>query len=54
MQKDWYKSKTTWGAILLALEAGLLTLPGIWVWPEAIVSTLGAFLTLFGFRDAMK
>ena len=54
MNKNWYESKTTWGAVLLAIEAGLITLPGIWIWPEVVLSTLGTFLVLFGFRVAMK
>ena len=54
MQKSWYESKATWGGLLLAVEAGLLTLPGIWLWPEVAISTLGTFLTVFGFRSALK
>ena len=54
MNKSFFESKTSWGAMLLAVEAGLLTLPGIWVWPEVAIATLGTFLTVYGFRSAMK
>jgi len=54
MNKSWFESKTAWGSILLAIEAGLLTLPGIWLWPEVAISVLGTFLTIFGFRSALK
>lgn len=54
MEKSWYKSKTVWGGILLGLEAGLMGLPGVWLWPEVAVSALGVFLTVYGFRDALK
>lgn len=53
MEKAWYQSKTAWGSVLLAIEAGLLTLPGVWMWPEVAVTAVGTFLTLFGFRDAL-
>ncbi len=54
MKKSWIESKTSWGAIFLAIEAGLLTLPGIWLWPEVGLTVLGTFLTIFGFRSALK
>ncbi len=54
MDKSWIESKTTWGAILLAVEAGLLTLPGLWLWPEVAISALGVFLTVFGIRSALE
>lgn len=54
MKKNWYESKTSWGAVLLAVEAGLLTLPGLWIWPEVVLSALGTFLVIHGFRDALK
>lgn len=54
MDKSWYQSKTVWGSILLAIEAAFLALPGAWVWPEVVLSALGTFLTLYGFRDAME
>ncbi len=54
MKKSFFESKTNWGAMLLAIEAGLLTLPGIWLWPEVIITTLGSFLTIYGFRSALK
>ena len=53
MEKYWYQSKTVWGGIFLAIEAALLTLPGVWLWPEATLSAVGIFLTVFGFRDAV-
>lgn len=54
MEKEFYKSKTFWGGVFLAVEAGLLTIEGNWVWIEAILTALGTFLTVFGFRDAMR
>ena len=54
MEKNWYQSKAVWGSILLAVEAGLVTLPGTWPYVETIVTALGVFLTGFGFRAAMK
>lgn len=54
MEKAWWKSKTVWGSILLAIQAGLLTLPGSWPYVETILTVLGVFLTGFGFRSAMK
>ena len=54
MEKLWYTSKTVWGGILLGLEAGLIALPGMWIWPEAIGAAVGVFLTIWGFRDAQE
>ena len=54
MDKNWWQSKTIWGSILLAIEAGLKTLPGEWVYIETAILTVGTFLTIFGFRSAMK
>ena len=54
MKKYWYQSRTVWGSIFLAIEAALLTLPGTWLWPEVIIGALGVFLTISGFRNAMK
>jgi len=54
MNKNWFKSKTVWGSILLAIQAGLITLPGEWLWIETGITSIGLFLTLFGFRSAMK
>lgn len=53
MEKNWYESKTAWGGILLGIEAALLTLPGVWLWPEVVLSAVGTFLTIFGFRAAL-
>ena len=53
MNKNWYKSKTVWGSLLLAFEAGLMTLPGSWA-IESVIVAFGVFLTGFGFRSAMK
>lgn len=54
MEKSWFKSKTVWGSIILAIEAGLKTLPGEWMYIESAILTIGTFLTLFGFRSALK
>lgn len=54
MNKEWYKSKTVWGGILIALEAGLKALPGEWTYVEPVISALGVFLTVYGFRSALK
>ena len=54
MNKSWYKSKTVWGSIFLAIEAGLKTLPGEWLYVESAITMVGIFLTIFGFRSAMK
>ena len=54
MEKNWYQSKAVWGSLLLAVEAGLLTLSGQWPFVETAITALGVFLTGFGFRDAMK
>ena len=56
MRKKWYKSKTIWGGILLAVEAVLQSLNADFHTPllRAVVFGLGTFLTIFGFRAAMK
>lgn len=54
MNKNWWQSKTVWGTILLAVEAGLKTMPGNWPYIETVITGLGVFLTGFGFRSAMK
>ena len=54
MEKLWYQSKTFWGGILLGIEGGLLALPGAWIWPEAALTAVGIWLTVFGFRDALS
>ena len=56
MRKIWYKSKTIWGGILLAVEAVLQSLNADFHTPllRAALFGLGTFLTIFGFRAAMK
>ena len=54
MNKPIYKSKTVWGSLLLGLEAGAMALPGAYVYPEAVVTAVGVFLTGWGFRDALN
>lgn len=54
MDKDFWKSKTFWGAVLLGIEAFLLNLEGSWPYVEGIIALLGTFLVVFGFRSAMK
>lgn len=53
MDKSWFKSKTFYGTILLAVEAGLKSLPVEWTYAQAALTSVGFFLTVFGFRDAM-
>jgi hypothetical protein len=55
MEKTLVQSKTVWGGVLLAIEAAILSsgyqgLP----WMQVIIAALGTFLTIYGFRDAMK
>lgn len=50
MNKQWYKSKTIWGAFFLGLEASLQVAGGF----EALLAGLGVFLTIAGFRTALK
>ena len=54
MNKNILASKTVLGGALLSIEAGLLSygyegLP----WLQVLLSALGTFLTVYGFRDAM-
>ena len=55
MNKNPWKSKTVWGGALLAVEAALLA-SGLetYTWFQPVVTLLGTFLTVFGFRDAIK
>jgi hypothetical protein len=54
MNKEWYKSKTLWGGVFLAIEAGLLATGSYYPYVNELAAVLGTFLTVFGFRDAMK
>lgn len=54
MKKPWYKSMTFYGSILIAVEAGLLTMPGSFPGYEAAIAILGVFLTSFGIRRAIN
>ena len=50
MKKNWFKSKTIWGALFLGIEASLQFAGGF----EALLAGLGVFLTIAGFRTALK
>ena len=54
MDKNFYKSWTFWGVVLLSAEAGLKTAQISYPAIEPFVIGLGSFLTMFGFRRAMK
>ena len=54
MKKDWYKSLTFWGALLLGLTMFLQEMGTIWPWAVSLGQALGAFLGVFGIRRAMK
>ncbi len=54
MDKAWYMSKTVWGGFLLAVEAALITLDIADPNFKAVVAFFATFLTVYGFRDAMK
>ena len=54
MQKPIYKSMTFWGSLLLGLEVTLQKLVVEHGALEPILTGLGLFLTVFGFRKAMK
>jgi hypothetical protein len=51
MNKQWYKSKTVWAAIVAGV-LGVLQAIGLIV-PEFVYVILGSF-GLYGLRDAMK
>lgn len=54
MEKQFLMSKTVWGGILIAIETALLQIESGPLWLKVVVGALGAFLTIYGFRDAMK
>ena len=54
MEKEFFKSMTLWGAVLLGLEGVLIVLQKDYAVIEPIVTGLGIFLTGFGFRRAMR
>jgi len=54
MDKEFYKSWTFWGTVLLSLEAGFKVAGQSYPVLEPLLMGLGSFLTLFGFRRAMK
>ena len=55
MDKEWYKSKTVWGAVLLFLSGALHAI-GATGWAAVlatIAGLLGVPLTVIGFRSAI-
>lgn len=46
--------KTKIGAFLLAIETILLQIESSPIWAELVFGAIGTFLTIYGFRDAMK
>ena len=54
MNKEWYKSKTVWGGLLLGVEAFFVAIGVEFAWAHAAASGVGTFLTIFGFRDAIS
>ena len=54
MEKEFYKSMTFWGAILLGIEGVLVVLQKDYAVIEPILTGMGIFLTAFGFRRAIK
>jgi len=53
MDRYFVESKTFWGSILLGIEGGLMVIPGLWIWPEALMTAAGIWLTIYGIRDAL-
>jgi len=53
MNKPFWKSMTFWGSVLLAVEAGLIVMGKNYPMIEPFLTTLGTFLTFFGFRRAI-
>ena len=53
MNKNPLTSKTIWGALALALEAGLIAHQVSGDWITTGLAALGIFITIYGFRDAM-
>lgn len=52
MQKDWYKSKSVWGAVIVFIGGGLVAF-GFQQIGEALIA-IGTSLGFIGVRIAMK
>ena len=54
MEKDFWRSWTFWGAVLLGVSVFLEQLAPEYAWAGNAAKGIGAFLGVFGIRRALK